>query len=566
MFRLHVVPAEGQAFDRLVDGEELVIGRAAHADLEVADLCVSRRHARLFRQGESLMLEDLVSHSGTYLNGRRLVGPAAVSPGDTIRIGGTVISVHSDSAPAFTPAAGEAPVTELFRPAVDFLSVAPPAAELRDNQFARYAERLEMINGVHRALGRSISLKDLLELILDRVFDHLQPEDGAIVLRSENGEFYRAATRTSTGGKVDDLYSRTLLHEVAEKGMAALVLDAREDERFAAAESFVASGIRSLVAAPLFDGEGCLGMIALSSRLHLRRFSTEDMELLVSLASVAALRIRNIALTDEASERRRMKEELDLARKIQVALLPARLPEVPGYSLYGDNLASRGVSGDYYLVTERPVADGSESSDRSAGADASAAARECVLMVADVAGKGMTAALLAACLEALSAGPIEEGLPPEAICARIARLLYARTSAESFATAFLGVLDPATGRLRYANAGHNPALLVRASGEVERLLATGTPLGVLPAARYTVAEVTLAQGEFLVLYTDGIVEATNPDDEEYGLERMIETVLRHRGESLDRLARALNADLETFVRGIPFADDRTLVLLRRLAL
>ena len=187
-------------------------------------------------------------------------------------------------------------------------------------------------------------------------------------------------------------------------------------------------------------------------------------------------------------------------------------------------------------------------------------------MVADVAGKGMTAALLAACLEALSAGPIEEGLPPEAICARIARLLYARTSAESFATAFLGVLDPATGRLRYANAGHNPALLVRASGEVERLLATGTPLGVLPAARYTVAEVTLAQGEFLVLYTDGIVEATNPDDEEYGLERMIETVLRHRGESLDRLARALNADLETFVRGIPFADDRTLVLLRRLAL
>ena len=164
------------------------------------------------------------------------------------------------------------------------------------------------------------------------------------------------------------------MHEVAEKGWPALVLDAREDERFAAAESFVASGIRSLVATPLSDGEGCLGMIALSSRLHLRRFSTEDMELLVSLASVAALRIRNIALTDEASERRRMKEELDLARKIQVALLPARLPEVPGYSLYGDNLASRGVSGDYYLVTERPVADGSESSDRSAGADASAAA------------------------------------------------------------------------------------------------------------------------------------------------------------------------------------------------
>ncbi|MDQ1348414.1 MAG: hypothetical protein QG573_1788 [Acidobacteriota bacterium] len=551
MVRLHVVSAGGQAFSRLVDGDVLVIGRSIEADLELPAAQVSRRHARLFRRGGVLMLEDLGSHTGTFLNDRRLAAPVAVKAGDTIRIAGTVITVQADSAPASAPAAGDAAVTELFRPAVDLLSAAPPAAEPGDLRFARYAERLEVINDVHRALGRSIALQDLLELILDRVFDHLQPEDGAIVLRREDGDFYRAATRTTTGARVGDLYSRTLLHEVAEKGMAALVLDAREDERFAAAESFIAAGIRSLVAAPLFDGAGCLGMIALHSRRQSRPFSAEDLELLVSLASVAALRIRNVALADEAVERRRMQEELDLARQIQMALLPAHLPEIPGYELYGVNLASRGVSGDFYLVTERPAVAGS------------APASDCVLMIADVAGKGITAALLAACLEALSAGPIAEGLTPEVICACVARLLYARTSAESFATAFLGVLEPASGRVSYANAGHNPALVIRASGEVERLFATGTPLGVLPAARYAAAEVTLAPGECLVLYTDGIVEATNPDDEEYGLERMIETVVRHRREALDQLARALGADLEAFVRGVPFADDRTLVLARR---
>lgn len=555
MFRLHVVPATGSSFERQAEGDELVIGRAAQADLELPDLRVSRRHARIYRDGATLMLEDLGSHAGTFLNERRISAPEAVRPGDRIRIAGTVLTLDPVAAPQ-RPAGA----TEIYRPAADLLSASPrttPASTAGD-PFARYSERLEIMNDVHRALSRSLSLAELLELILDRVFNHLKPEDGAIVLRRESGEYYRAATRSSGPGRGEDLYSRTLLHEVTEKGMAALVLDARQDARFAEAQSFIASGIRSLVAAPLLDGDGCLGMIALNSRVHVRQFSNEDLELLVSLAAVAALRIRNVALAEEAADRRRMKEELDLARQIQVALLPSRLPDVPGFELYGVNLASRGVSGDYYLVTER-VAAGSVPE----GAAAPAGVRECVLMIADVSGKGMTAALLAACLEALSAGPIEEGLPPDAIFARIARLLYARTSAESFATAFLGVLEPATGRVRYANAGHNPALVVRASGAVEQLVATGTPLGILPSARYPASEVVLAPGESLVLYTDGIVEATNPADEEYGLERLIDAVLRHRGEGLEEFARCLDADLEAFAAGVPFADDRTLVLARR---
>lgn len=228
-----------------------------------------------------------------------------------------------------------------------------------------------------------------------------------------------------------------------------------------------------------------------------------------------------------------------------MALLPARLPEVPGYELLGGNVPSRGVSGDYYLVVER------------------LGGEECLLMVADVSGKGMAASLLTACLEALAAGPIEAGVPADKVCDQVSRRLYRRTGPERFATAFVAALEPAGGRLRYANAGHDPALVVRATGEVERLAATGVPLGVLPVAPYGVKEVTLAPGDMLVLYTDGIVEAGNPEEQEYGLDRLIEACLCHRGGSLQELARALETDLEAFAAGIPFADDRTLVLVRR---
>jgi len=330
--------------------------------------------------------------------------------------------------------------------------------------------------------------------------------------------------------------------------MAALALDVQTDERFAQAESIRLSGIRSLVAAPLLHPEGISGMIALESGAGGRVFEEDDLELLISLASVAALHLRNLELMQEAVERRRLEQELALARRIQVALLPDRLPELPGWDLYGLNEPSRGVSGDYYQVVER-----------SAG-------RECVLLIADVSGKGMAASLLTVSLQALSEGPIEDGLPPDEISARLSRLLFKRTPPEKYATAFLGVLTPATGVLRYTNAGHNPPLVIRAGAAestATELGATGPPLGLLSTALYKAGEVTLGPGDLLLLYTDGIVEAVDPDGEEYGLDRLKQVCRRHHGAAPAAVAEVLDRDLLAFVRGTPFPDDRTVVLVRR---
>lgn len=543
MSRLRVLPPAGDAFDSELTGDEIVIGRSSECDLTIADRYLSRKHAKLVRDGERWLLEDLGSRNGTSLNGSPIDEPAEIRPGDEIQLSGSLIKVRSEEAPSHSSALSE---HTIFRPASDLIDSQATASSSVEAQPADVNERLSLLNDLHQALSRPIELDELLDLILARAFEHLKPEEGSVFLKGSDGRYRRAAFRSSAGDQEEYLYSETLIDEVAEKGMAALVLDVADDARFAEAQSIRASGVRSLVAAPLLDPEGSLGMIALSSRLHRRQFSEADMELLVSVASIAALRIRNVALAAEAAERQRMQLELKKARRIQEALLPTEVPEVRGFELHGGNIPFSGVSGDFYQVTER------------------GGGEECILMLADVSGKGMDASLLTASLSALSAGPIEIGQPPDEIFSMVSRQLHSRTTPEKFATAFLAVLESATGKLVYASAGHNPTLLVRASGDVDLLNPTGMPIGLMPAAVYTREETEMGPGDLLVIYTDGFSEAANPDGEEYGLERLSGLCSSQRSLGLEELAAAIEEDLERFAAGEPFADDRTLVMARRL--
>lgn len=549
MYRIHVVPADGQAFDYPFEGESLVVGRSSASDLVLADKFLSRRHARLFVEEGRMMVEDMGSRNGTLLNGSPVQQPTAVDVGDVIKVSGSVISVQDDTHPS---SASSKPGLDLgqtvFRDASDLMQSASSIGTTTikgEAALRKYADRLRLINDVHQALNESLSLDELLEMILDRVFEHLQPEQGVIFIQSDDGEIRPAAQRSVPGLESEFLYSRTLVQEVTEKGLAALVLDVASDDRFAQAQSIVASGVRSLVAAPLLGPDGSLGMIALNSRLHVRQFSEEDMELLTSLASVAAMRIRNVALAEGMAERRRLEEELALARRIQVGLLPDVLPDPDGWEIHAGNVPSRGVSGDYYQILERDESD------------------ELVVMLADVSGKGMAASLLTASLEALAAGPIEVGYSPAEICNRVSRRLFDRTLPEKYATGFLLSMRPNEGDIIFCNAGHNYGLIIRLDGEVELLGPTGTPIGLVPQANYTEEARSLEQGEMLVLYTDGFVEAEDPEGEEYGLERFQEVFVEGRDEALEELVRRLEDDVREFARGVPFHDDRTLVLMRR---
>jgi sigma-B regulation protein RsbU (phosphoserine phosphatase) len=547
---LRVSAPGSNPFERRLEKSAMVVGRSSRADLLLPDRALSREHARLYEMDGGWFVEDLGSRNGTFVNGMRISQPHALSDGDVLTLGGCrIVFQTTPGGPPPSRDAEDLGQHTVFVSASELLkssSATRPVAETKDEAaLRRYAERLRVLNEVHQALGRSIALNELLGLILDRAFEHLKPEHGAIFLREPSGEYRRAAYRTLRPNEEELVVSRSLVREVVEKGLAAIVLDARTDERFAEAASLMNVGLRSLVAAPLLDPQGAVGMIVLGSKVAMRQFTEDDAELLVSLASVAALRLRNVALAEEAAERRLLESEVALARRIQVALLPDRLPELSGWELHAGNIPSRGVSGDYYEVVPR----------KGGG--------EVVFLIADVSGKGMAASLLTASLEALTAGPIEDGLPPEEICTRVSRLLFQRTPPEKYATVFVAALEPASGRLRYANGGHNPGLVVRAGGSVEWLGSTGTPVGILPAAVYRAGELSLQPGDLFVLYTDGITEANNPEEEEYGGERLAALCGRHPGTSLKDLAVALERDLEGFTRGVPFADDRTVVMVRR---
>ena len=551
MFLLQVTPAEGEPFDHEIDGKTLFIGRSTHCDVTIADRFLSRRHARLFDSGEGWQIEDLGSRNGTFINGRQIEESTPIQAGDVIALSASLIKVQPKlEVDIPSDVATDVPSTDrLLRSAVEVLrrtGTPPPEGDAADaSALRRYAARLALLNNVHQAMAQSISLDDLLELILDHIFAQLQPERAEVFMRCDDGSYTCVANRSGPLSTLQSLYSENLFSEVGDKAMAALVTDARSDHRFAQAESLVTTGVRSLLAAPLYAPDRALGLIVLGSNAVIREYSEEDLELLVTLASVAALRIHNLALTQEAVERHRLERELTIARRLQVALIPERLPEIRGYRLYGATQPSRGVSGDYYQVVER------------AGGD------EFVLVLADVSGKGISAALVTGYLEAVSSVPIEDGLPPHEIFKRVSQKLLRRTPPNRFATMFLGVLDPTNGSFRFANAGHAPACLVRASGAVEWLNSTGMPLGLISAAEYELGEAMLETGDTLLVYSDGYTEAENPNGEEFGQDRLAEVCAKNKKLEPVELAKAVDKALESYTAGQPFVDDRTIVVVRR---
>ncbi len=546
MLKLHITPAEGEPFEYPVDTDSLVIGRSSRCDLAVADRCLSRQHLRLFQADGQWMVEDLGSRNGTRINGALISKPEAIHAGDAIAVSTSLIMVGGAEAEVSDTKSDH--TQSVFRAASDILSdserrVAEPA-EFDHEELRRAAEQLRVVNDVHLAMTDSLTVDELFEAVLDRIFAHLQPQHGAVFLRHKE-ELIRVASRSQAEVTEDFPESTSLAREVIDKGLAAVVHDTSTDVRFAGAESLLDAGVRTLIAAPLLTPDGALGMIVLSSTLAERSFAEHDMELLVVVASATGLKMRNLALAEEAAERQRYEQEVALARRIQVALLPAEMPQLPGVEIFGRNTPSRGVSGDYYQVVER------------AGGD------EVAVVIADVSGKGIAASLLTGYVDALFNAYLGEGLGPREIFNRVSPQMNLKTPVEQFATAFLGIYTAATGALRFASAGHDPAILVRASGEVELLEPTGMPLGLMPEAVYTASEATIEPGDTLVLYTDGFTEAARKDDEMFERERMIDICRKHRQESPEELAASIDAAVDAFVEGVPYRDDRTLVILRR---
>ncbi|HUF48749.1 MAG TPA: SpoIIE family protein phosphatase, partial [Vicinamibacterales bacterium] len=476
--RVRVEAPEGPPVEVEISGLELLIGRSPAAGLVLPDLSVSRQHARLVRRDGTWRIEPISQTNPTFLNESLIGAPAEVRPGDALRFGQTVLRILG------APAVGTARPRE---------------------ETARQEGRLRTLNAIHHALAAPISLSALLDLILERCFEALQPEEGVIMLRSPAGTFETAASRQCNIVGGDVTISRRIVAEVATKGQSVLVLDAALDERFSGSESLMMAGVRSVLAAPLSDADGTMGLIAVCSRVSARQFSQEDLAMLESIAAAAALRVRNVGLAEEAAARRVLERELALAHTIQMSMLPRRMPDRPEVVLGAALKPARSVGGDLYDY----VLDG----DRL------------WFIVADVAGKGVGAALYMAVAKTLFRATAHGEAELGAIVARINQQLSADNDEIVFVTALVGHLTLSTGEVALLDAGHNPGIRIDREGrcappDVPKCLA----LGVLADAEYEAGHFTLEAGEMLLLYTDGATDARDPNGAIFGPDRFDQAV------------------------------------------
>jgi len=527
---LRIVPIEGA----------ISLGRATTNTLSYPeDNGLSRQHLIIERAGSDMVLRDLGSKNGTELNQQRVSGTNVLHSGDRIKAGRITIEYRTggdklDRTVMFVETASSTKSSEMT-----IATNLEAALEKQASTAAASPARIDFLIRAGQELAAHRPLQELFPLILDLSIQAVRASRGVLLTHSD-GELVAQAAR-GDGFEI----SAAVRDQVLVERRSLLVVDAMADTNFAARQSIVLQGVRSIIAAPLQTGDEVIGLLYVDLTNPTRSFTSEDLNLLTVMANIAAIRIRHAHLIElEAAERIYARESAQAA-EIQRALLPRAAPEVAGLELDGYNLPCGAVGGDYFDFL--PYGE-----------------RKLALIVGDVAGKGMPAALLMAGLQAHAQALTETGGDVAALVGRLNRAVKQRSPGNRFITLFLAVFDPELSTLTYCNAGHNPPLLIRADGSVAKLDEGGLALGMFLGLPYDSKTIPFDPGDLLLLYSDGVVEACPPgSEEEFGEERLLGLAKSSAPLGLPAVMERVMHALGAWSGDGKFADDVTLVLARR---
>jgi serine phosphatase RsbU (regulator of sigma subunit) len=543
MSEITIESADGSRQRIKVGKDRVTIGRSRDCDIFLPDQWLSRHHAEIRRRGQSAFLADLRSKNGTLLNGERVAVERPLRHGDVISLGEHRLTFSEDEEPPEETAAPEG--TRIFS-AREITDISKPAATADD--LRRQNRVLMVLHSAAKELFEHRPQPELFDKIMNLIFETVGPERCAILLLEGDPPRPVVKASRSRQGQPIESVSRSIARQVIQDKVSLFIPNILEDALFSAQDSILSTGIRSAICAPLWytqsegGGDAVIGLIYLDSLIGSRSFDDEDQTIVTLLANLAATRIENTRLLEESLEKRRMEDDMRVASEIQRGLLPSAAPVVPGYSLCGVNFPCRTVGGDYY---DFELEDG-----------------HLLFALGDVSGKGTGAALLMTMLRAsVRAHWTEPTLA--AAATRINRTVAQNVPANKYVTFFMGRLEPETGRLTYVNAGHNPPVLVRGSGELETLCEGGMVLGLFDSAPYEQGEARLETGDSLVVFSDGVTETWNADDEEYGEARLVDLLVQRRGQDAEGLQASILEALEAFAPGVKASDDRTIIVLKR---
>ncbi len=539
---------DGKSHTQPLPDERLTLGRSSANDLCYPDDAgLSRQHLVLERSGRNWVVRDVGSKNGTMVNGFRITGPATLKKGDTISAGHLRIEFTGEVAQGqqmveFVEEDVQPTATTTVATSLEGL-MGPEDGASDDAGKTRIFQGSPQTRALIKAglqLAKKESLEQLFQIVMDLSMDAVGAGRG-VLMSLENGTLVMQAHR-GDGFQI----SSAVRDRVLSEGASLLVRDAQIDKALRDRRSIVLQSVRSMMAVPLQTNDRVIGLIYVDTPNVVRQFTPEDLNLLTVMANVAATRIEHARLAEVERTEQLMAKELQQAAEIQRGLLPTAAPNVSGFDIAGQNYPCRTVGGDYYDFLTFP--------DGRVG-----------MIVADVAGKGMPASLLMSSLQARVQVLFEEADDLAAKVAKLNRIVKSNCPGNRFITFFICVLDPSTGEVRYCNAGHNPPLLVRASGEVESLPAGGLILGILPFASYDEGGCRLDPGDTVVLYSDGVTEAASSAGEEFGETKLAEVVRNNAALTAPALLQTVLTEVNTFTSGAPAADDITLVIARRTA-
>jgi len=530
---------DGQTRALQLDSDRYALGRSSANELCYSDDAgLSRQHLVIERKGDTWMVQDLNSKNGTFVNGQRITQPFRLGPQDRITAGHLALE--------FAEKVAAAPAnTVIFVEGTTQAVVSTTAATSLQGLLSEHREieggpQMRALIRAGRELAGNMPLAELFNLIMTLSIDAVGASRG--VLMTVEGDQLVVQAARGEGFRISSMVRDRVIKEKT----SLLVRDARLDEAFAGRQSIVQQQIRSMLAVPLQTDDRVIGLIYLDSPHFVREFTKDDLNLITVMANVAAIRIEHTRLAEVEQAERALARDLQQAAVIQQGLLPTCAPIVPGVDLAGYNAACRTVGGDYYDFISYP--DG-----------------RVAMLVGDVAGKGMPAALLMSSLQARVQVLFDDPTNLAALVTRLNRIITTNCPTNRFISFFIAILDPKTNELAYVNAGHNPPLLVRRDGSLQKLEGTGLILGILPIAKYEQQTCLLEPGDVVVLFSDGVTEATRPDvDEEFGEDRLAQALAELKDESAQAIIEAINQRVVEFTKGAPPADDITLVVAKRL--
>ncbi len=548
----------------LVD-RETTLGRHPDCTIVVDAGAVSRYHAKVFKRDKEFVVEDSGSRNGTFLNGQLLTGPVVLKQDDCIRISDVEFVFHGDAVPEFARAGGSAMTFDgsnfgiMMVDEQDTQTLSSSSSSSAKIEFRSSAEgikmiatpeaKLEALMQINRNLTGALAVDDVLPKVLSSLFGIFPAADrGFIVMVDAKGNLVPRWVKTrSVQDETETVrISRTIIREVMSSREAILSLDASEDSRFDSSQSIADFSIRSMICAPLLGADGeAFGALQIDSTQGRGQFREEDTDLLAGVAAQAGIVINNARMHEEALHNKEVEQDLKLAIEVQQAFLPQTPPDATGFRVRSFYQAANHIGGDYFdyiHLNEGRVA----------------------IVVADVVGHGVAAAMFMAKLSAETrfclASESHLGRAIEKLNDRMSRL-----HVERFITFLVIVVDPASEMVSIVNAGHMAPLVRKGKdgsicepGEEE----SGLPIAIDDGMNYEVVDFKFEVGDLAVLYTDGINEAMDENDEEFGIEVL--RGLTAKGGDADAVKdRIVEAVLKHIGNAPPF-DDMCMVVIERM--